>query len=143
MTSYLADPAGSDGLQDAAFDDQNSDAGPAATNAVDASDIAVVGDLVEVLAAVTWVVSRVDETVVLESVRGRILAMLASPSGYPLATLALWAGASPSVVSRLARRLHAQTHQRLGVRRCQSAGIWSGSPRRQAWRSTSRWAWWE
>lgn len=76
MTSYLADPAGSDGLQDAAFDDQNSDAGPAATNAVDASDIAVVGDLVEVLAAVTWVVSRVDETVVLESVRGRILASL-------------------------------------------------------------------
>ncbi len=86
------------GHQTAPMASDLADPGPAATHA---TEIAVVGGLVDVLAAVTWVMSRVDEEVVLESVRGRILAALALRSGCQLAVLARWAGASPSVVSRI------------------------------------------
>lgn len=52
-----------------------------------------------------WLISRADVNLDIEFVRGRVMVLLGQGGGLPSETLAEWAGASPSVVSRVVSSL--------------------------------------
>ncbi len=77
----------------------------AALDAMVAEQMAACTELVQSLADLTWVLSRVDESVTLETGRGRIISLLDGSGGRSITVLADWAGISASVAARLVASL--------------------------------------